>query len=373
MDLLYEAAEHPQVETIQITLYRLAGSSRIAAALSYAAQQGKRVVCVLELRARFDEQNNIDYSRMLEAAGCEVHYGLTDYKVHTKLCLISRRLPQGIAYYTQVGTGNYNESTAEQYTDLMLLTTDPAIGRDAAKVFRALVSNETVPETETLWIAPEGYRSRVCEMIERETAAGADGYIAVKVNSMNDPEIMRRLIDASRAGVEIRLYVRGICCLKPGVAGYTENVHIRSIVGRFLEHERIFVFGRGDRQRVFLGSGDLLLRNTRKRVEAFAEVRDGAIRSQLLHILESMERDNCKAWVLRADGSYARVTPGSAARYESQAGLHDYFAAQRVEKPRPQSAPQPVTRAPQLEAPPAPVPQRLPWWKRLWRWLTGAD
>ena len=331
VDLLYEAADHPQVESIHITLYRLAGSSRIAAALSYAAQQGKRVVCVLELRARFDEQNNIDYSRMLEAAGCEVIYGLTDYKVHTKLCLIARRLPQGIAYYTQVGTGNYNESTAEQYTDLMLLTTDPAIGRDAAKVFRALSQGETVPETETLWVAPEGYRSRVCEMIERETAAGADGYIAIKVNSMNDPEVMRRLIAASRAGVEVRLYVRGICCLKPGVEGYTENVHIRSIIGQYLEHERIFVFGRGERRRVFLGSGDLLLRNTRKRVEAFAEVRDGVIQAQLLHILQSMERDNCKAWVLNANGSYARVTPGSAAPYRSQAALHDYFAAQKIE------------------------------------------
>ena len=334
VDLLYEAADHPQVESIHITLYRLAGSSRIAAALSYAAQQGKRVVCVLELRARFDEQNNIDYSRMLEAAGCEVIYGLTDYKVHTKLCLIARRLPQGIAYYTQVGTGNYNESTAEQYTDLMLLTTDPAIGRDAAKVFRALSQGETVPETETLWVAPEGYRSRVCEMIERETAAGADGYIAIKVNSMNDPEVMRRLVAASRAGVEVRLYVRGICCLKPGVEGYTENVHIRSIIGQYLEHERIFVFGRGERRRVFLGSGDLLLRNTRRRVEAFAEVRDGVIQAQLLHILQSMERDNCKAWVLNANGSYARVTPGSAAPYRSQAALHDYFAAQKIEKPK---------------------------------------
>ena len=370
VDLLYEAADHPQVESIHITLYRLAGSSRIAAALSYAAQQGKRVVCVLELRARFDEQNNIDYSRMLEAAGCEVRYGLTDYKVHTKLCLIALRLPQGTAYYTQVGTGNYNESTAEQYTDLMLLTTDPAIGRDAAKVFRALNRNETVPETETLWIAPEGYRDRVCEMIERETAAGSEGYIAVKVNSMNDPEVMRRLIEASRAGVEIRLYVRGICCLRPGVQGYTENVHVRSIIGRYLEHERIFVFGRGERQRVFLGSGDLLLRNTRKRVEAFAEVRDADIRKQLLHILDSMERDNRKAWILRADGSYARVTPGGATAYESQSGLYDYFAAQTVEKPAPPApAPTRQTPAPEPESP-APTP-KLPWWKRLWRWLTG--
>ena len=369
VDLLYEAAEHPQVESIQITLYRLAGSSRIAAALSYAAQQGKKVICVLELRARFDEQNNIDYSRMLECAGCEVRYGLTDYKVHTKLCLISLRLPEGVAYYTQVGTGNYNESTAEQYTDLMLLTTDPAIGRDAARVFRALAQNETVPETETLWVAPEGYRSRVCEMIERETAAGADGYIAIKVNSMNDPEIMAKLIEASRAGTEIRLYVRGICCLKPGVAGYTETVHVRSIIGRYLEHERIFVFGRGERQRVFLGSGDLLLRNTRKRVEAFAEVRDKQIQKQLLHILESMERDNCKAWVLRENGSYARVTPGGQTPYRSQDGLYDYFAAQTVEKPKPPvPPPQRTVTAPGTDG----QPQKLPWWKRLWRWLTGS-
>ena len=375
VDLLYEAAEHPQVETIQITLYRLAGSSRIAAALRYAAQQGKKVICVLELRARFDEQNNIDYSRMLEAAGCEVRYGLTDYKVHTKLCLISRRLPQGIAYYTQIGTGNYNENTAEQYTDLMLLTTDPAIGRDAAKVFRALAADETVPETETLWIAPEGYRSRVCEMIERETAAGAEGYIAIKVNSMNDPEILRRLIDASRAGVEIRLYVRGICCLKPGVPGFTENIRVRSIIGQHLEHERIFVFGRGDRQRVFLGSGDLLLRNTRKRVEAFAEVRSEAIRAQLTHILESMERDNRKAWILRADGSYARAVPGDQPPYESQAGLHDYFARQRVERPQPVQPPQRTVPAPEQKPEQAPeTPKRKqPWWKRFWRWLTGAE
>ena len=403
VDLLYEAAEHPQVETIQITLYRLAGSSRIAAALSYAAQQGKKVICVLELRARFDEQSNIDYSRMLESAGCEVRYGLTDYKVHTKLCLISRRLPQGIAYYTQIGTGNYNENTAEQYTDLMLLTTDPAIGRDAARVFRALAADETVPETETLWIAPEGYRNRICEMIERETAAGEHGYIAIKVNSMNDPEILRRLIDASRAGTQIRLYVRGICCLRPGVRGFTENIRIRSIIGQHLEHERIFVFGRGERQRVFLGSGDLLLRNTRKRVEAFAEVRDAAIREQLLHILDSMERDNCKAWLLRADGSYARAVPGTQPPYESQAGLHDYFARQQIARPQreiptrqveaPQRKPQPrqverpqqeaIHRQPepqQIEAQPqrtASAPEqpqkKLPWWKRLWRWLLGAE
>ena len=376
VDLLYEAADHPQVESIHITLYRLAGSSRIAAALSYAAQQGKKVVCVLELRARFDEQNNLDYSRMLEAAGCEVRYGLTDYKVHTKLCLIARRLPQGLAYYTQVGTGNYNESTAEQYTDLMLLTTDPAIGRDAARVFRALAQNETVPETETLWIAPDGYRSRICEMIERETAAGENGYIAIKVNSMNDPEIMRRLITASRAGVEIRLYVRGICCLKPGVPGYTETIHIRSIIGRYLEHERIFVFGRGERRRVFLGSGDLLLRNTCKRVEAFAEVRDGAIQTQLIHILDSMERDNCKAWILRANGSYERVTPGGEQPYRSQTALYDYFAAQTVQKPQPAPVQQPAQQRtanaaeiPQQQEKPA--PKKLPWWKRFWRWLMG--
>ncbi len=360
VDLLYEAADDPNVTSVQITLYRLAGSSRIAAALSYAAQHGKRVVCVLELRARFDEQNNIDYSRMLEESGCTILYGLTDYKVHAKLCLITRRASGGIQYYTQVGTGNYNETTAEQYTDLMMLTSDPAIGRDAAKVFRALARGETTPETEALWVAPEGFKPRLIAMIDEQAALGSGGYIAVKVNSMNDADVMRHLVLASEAGCEIELFVRGICCLKPGVPGRTEHITIRSIIGRYLEHERIFVFGRDARQRVFFGSGDLLERNTMRRIEAFAEATAPNVREELLAILDHMRRDNCKAWLMQPDGGYVRAQP-QGAPCVSQEALHAYFAGRTVRRPAPPPAPAPAA--------PDPSGKKLPWWKRFWRWL----
>lgn len=358
VDLLYEAADDPDVTSIQITLYRLAGSSRIAAALAYAADRGKQVTCLLELRARFDEQNNIDYSRMLEEAGCTILYGLTEYKVHTKLCLITRRVPGGVQYYTQVGTGNYNEATAEQYTDLMLLTSDPAVGRDAAKAFRALATGETAGETEALWIAPEGFKSRLLARIDEQIALGSAGYLAIKVNSMNDADVMRRLVRASEAGVTVELYVRGICCLCPGVPGRTEHITVRSIIGQYLEHERIFVFGRGTAQRVFIGSGDLLERNTMRRIEAFTEVKTPETREEVLAILDSMRRDNCKAWLMQPDGSYVRAQPEGEA-FVSQKNLHAYFAGRTVRKP-----PEPPT--PQKP----PVPQKKPsWWRRLLKWL----
>lgn len=357
VDLLYEAADDPNVTSIQITLYRLAGSSRIAAALAYAADRGKQVTCLLELRARFDEQNNIDYSRMLEEAGCTILYGLTEYKVHTKLCLITRRVPGGVQYYTQVGTGNYNEATAEQYTDLMLLTSDPAVGRDAAKAFRALAVGETVGETETLWIAPEGYKSRLLALIDEQTALGSAGYLAIKVNSMNDADVMRRLVRASGAGVTVELFVRGICCLCPGVPERTEHITVRSIIGRYLEHERIFVFGRGTAQRVFIGSGDLLERNTMRRIEAFTEVKTPETREEVLAILDSMRRDNCKAWLMQPDGGYVRAQP-EGEPFVSQENLHAYFAGRTVRKPEP----------PAQQKPPAPQ-KKLSWWRRLLKWL----
>lgn len=357
VDLLYEAADDPNVTSIQITLYRLAGSSRIAAALAYAADRGKQVTCLLELRARFDEQNNIDYSRMLEEAGCTILYGLTEYKVHTKLCLITRRVPGGVQYYTQVGTGNYNEATAEQYTDLMLLTSDPAVGRDAAKAFRALAVGETVGETETLWIAPEGYKSRLLALIDEQTALGSAGYLAIKVNSMNDADVMRRLVRASGASVTVELFVRGICCLCPGVPGRTEHITVRSIIGRYLEHERIFVFGRGTAQRVFIGSGDLLERNTMRRIEAFTEVKTPETREEVLAILDSMRRDNCKAWLMQPDGGYVRAQP-EGEPFVSQENLHAYFAGRTVRKPEP----------PAQQKPPAPQ-KKLSWWRRLLKWL----
>ena len=354
VDLLYEAADDPDVVSIKITLYRLAGSSRIAAALAYAAEHGKQVQCLLELRARFDEQSNIDYSRMLEDAGCGILYGLTKYKVHTKLCLITRRCPGGICYYTQVGTGNYNEKTAEQYTDLMLLTSDPAIGRDAAKTFDRLARGETVGETEALWLAPEGYKPQLMAHIEAQTRLGPSGYIGIKVNSMNDADVMARLVRASEAGTEVELFVRGICCLRPGVPGRTEHISVRSIIGRYLEHERIFVFGRGEAQEVFIGSGDLLERNTMRRIEAFTAVTDPSVRAEVLEVLSAMRRDNRQAWIMQPDGSYLRPE-GAGEPFVSQAYLHTYFAGRTVEKPAPPAPPQPR--------------KKLPWWRRLWIWL----
>ena len=352
--MLKKAAHDPEVISIKMTLYRMARESQIVQALMEAAENGKEVVALVELRARFDEQSNIDYSRMLEDAGCDILYGLTQYKVHTKLCLITRRCPGGICYYTQVGTGNYNEKTAEQYTDLMLLTSDPAIGRDAAKTFDRLARGETVGETESLWLAPEGYKPQLMAHIEAQIRLGAAGYIGIKVNAMNDADIMAQLVRASEAGTEVELFVRGICCLRPGVPGRTEHISVRSIIGRYLEHERIFVFGRGEAQEVFLGSGDLLERNTVRRIEAFAAVTDPNARAEVLEVLSAMRRDNRQAWIMQPDGSYLRPKP-TGEPFVSQTYLHTYFAGRTVGKAAPPAPPRPE--------------KKLPWWQRLWNWL----
>ena len=285
---------------------------------------------MLELRARFDEQSNIDYSAILEEAGCRVIYGLSDYKVHAKLCVITRKNAAGeISYTTQVGTGNYNENTSEQYTDLCFITNDSGVGRDAVSIFNHLSLGETTPETEALWAAPHCYRSRVLELLDREIDIqqnGGHGYIAIKINSFNDVGIMEKMVEASQAGVEIHLYVRGICCLRPGIKGYTETITVRALLGRYLEHSRIFVFGEGERQRIFLGSGDLLNRNTRRRVEIFAEPKSQAVREQLLHILAMTEADNCQSWLMQPDGTYQRVQRAEGEPcVNSQMELYDYF------------------------------------------------
>ena len=375
VDLLYEAADAPDVRAVHITLYRLAGSSRIAAALSYAASRGKRVVCLLELRARFDEQNNIDYSRMLEQAGCEIRYGLPDCKVHAKLCLIERVTPAGMAYYTQIGTGNYNESTAEQYTDLMLLTADPAVGRDAAKVFDALERGELPGLTERLILCPRDFKPWLLQRIGEQAALGSHGCIRIQCNSMNDPEIMDALAAAAQSGAEVELFLRGICCLRPDVPGVSEGLVIRSVIGQYLEHQRIYAFGRGAQTRVFFGSGDLLERNTMRRVEAFVEARSAPVKEELLAILEFLRRDDRKAWTMLPDGWYVRPEPRG--RFSSQQGLQAYFASRVVEKPAPAPEPESAPRT----APPAPEPVRamvpvLPpaapkkrFWQRVWQWL----
>ena len=335
LNMLYEAADDPDVVSIKISLYRLAGHSKVVSALCYAADRGKDVLCMLELRARFDEQSNIDYSAILEEAGCRVIYGLSDYKVHAKLCLITRRDAKGnVSYTTQVGTGNYNEKTSEQYTDLCFITNSEDIGRDATEVFNNLSMGETTEQTRSLWVAPHCYRRHVLELIDREIEQqknGGHGYIAIKVNSFNDVGIMEKMIEASQAGVEIHLYIRGICCLRPGIPGQTDNITIRALLGRYLEHSRIFIFGEGERQRIYLGSGDLLNRNTQRRVEIFAEPKAPHIRKQLLYLMEMMEKDNTHSWLMKPDGSYERVKCGEEdQKINSQMNLFDYFAQEEI-------------------------------------------
>ena len=328
VDLLYEAADDPSVVSIKISLYRLANHSKIASALAHAAEKGKEVLCVLELRARFDEQNNIDYATMLEEAGCTVIYGLSDYKIHAKLCLITRKVHNQIQYITQVGTGNYNEKTSELYTDLSFISTDPKMGEDATRVFQALCVGEVVESTERLWVAPNCFESNVLRYIQEQVdlaRSGGEGYVFIKVNSLNDMEIMEKLIEASQAGVKVEMVIRGICCLCPGIPGYTDNIRIKSIVGRYLEHSRIFIFGTGEQQRIFMGSGDLLNRNTRRRVEVFAEVRDGDPRREILHLMDAIRMDNQNSWEMLSDGSYVKDNSDHAEPLDSHTYLHHYF------------------------------------------------
>lgn len=329
IDMLNEAAEDPSVVSIKISLYRLANHSKIASALMRAAELGKEVLCVLELRARFDEQSNIDYAKLLEEAGCTVIYGLEEYKIHAKLCLITRVNHGRISYITQVGTGNYNEKTSEQYTDLSYITSDPVVGQDASAIFAALCLGETIEHTESLWAAPHGFKSDVLRYIDEEIyhqQMSGDGLISIKVNSLNDMDIMAALVRASQAGVKIKMVIRGICCLRPGVEGYTENIQVHSVVGRYLEHSRVFVFGTGERQRIFIGSGDLLNRNTMRRVEIFIEIKDPGVREQVLTVMEMLDKDTLKAWEMLLDGSYRKERSPEQPALDSQMALAEYFA-----------------------------------------------
>ena len=323
VDLLYEAADNPDVISIKITLYRLSLSSKVAAALAYAADQGKDVLCLLELRARFDEQSNIDYSEMLEDAGCRIIYGLPEMKVHSKLCLITRQVNGDVCHITQVGTGNYNESTSEQYTDLTLITSDEAAAADAEAAFVALEARQVPPEASSLWIAPKSFKTRLIDILDREIQKGPDGKVCIKVNSMNNTDIMEKLIECSKAGVQVELFIRGICCLKPGIPGLTENIVIKSVVGRWLEHSRIFCFGENEDERIFIGSGDLLNRNLERRVEAFIEVKTEETKAQVREILNAIRDDNEKARVMQPDGSYRKSEGGEGTN--SQERLYQYF------------------------------------------------
>ena len=307
ISLLDEAAKDESVVSIKMTLYRLADKSQIVDALVEAAENGKEVVVLVELRARFDEESNIEYSRILEEAGCRVIYGLNGFKVHSKLCLISRKTEEGVTYVTQIGTGNYNEKTSALYTDLSLITGNQAIGKEAAEVFAALLKGETVEKTDLLLVAPKCLQNRVLEMIDEEIAhakQGEESYIGIKINSLTDKAIITKLVEASQAGVKIEMIVRGICCLIPGIEGYTENIKVVSIVGRFLEHSRIYRFGTKEREKVYLASADFMTRNTIRRVEVAAPVLDDTLKERLDWMFETMMKDNEKGKCLNASGKY---------------------------------------------------------------------
>lgn len=310
LKMLTEAAEDDSVISIKMTLYRLAKQSKVIEALCEAAENGKEVVVLVELRARFDEENNIRWSRMLEEAGCQIIYGLEHYKVHSKLCLITRRGENGIQYITQIGTGNYNEKTARLYTDLSLMTANEQIRMDAARVFQALAKGEVVEDMEHLLVAPKCLQSKVIEKIEEQIQKQKNGetaYIGLKMNSLTDKRIIDKLIDASKAGVKIDMIVRGICCLIPGVEGETENIHVISVVGRFLEHSRIYIFGNGEEAQYYIGSADFMTRNTVKRVEVAAPVYSERLKKRLQDLFDLMLSDNKKARKEDAKGAYSVV------------------------------------------------------------------
>lgn len=310
LDLLLEAAYDPEVVSIKMTLYRMARQSKVVEALVEAAENGKEVLVLVELKARFDEENNIEWSRRLEDAGCQVIYGLDGYKVHSKLCLITRKTQGKLEYITQIGTGNYNEKTARLYTDLCLMTADVEIGQDAAAVFTALAMGETVRESRHLLVAPNCLQNRLLEMIEEETVHAKQGeaaYIGVKINSLTDKKIIDKLVEASQAGVKIDLIVRGICCMIPGVEGLTENIRVISIVGRYLEHSRIYLFGTEDRQKMYIASADFMTRNTLHRVEVAAPIYDPDNQKRIRGMFHDMLVDNQQARELRCDGTYQRV------------------------------------------------------------------
>ncbi|MDD3361936.1 MAG: polyphosphate kinase 1 [Hespellia sp.] len=306
-NLLYEAARDESVVSMKMTLYRLADRSQIVDALVEACENGKEVVVLVELRARFDEESNIEYSRKLEEAGCRVIYGLNGLKVHSKLCLITRKTEAGLSYLTQIGTGNYNEKTSKLYTDLSLITANQDIGREAAAVFACLLRGETIQETNVLLVAPNCLQNKVLAMIDEEmlhAQNGEEAYVGVKINSLTDKDIIEKLVEASQAGVKIEMIVRGICCLVPDVKGYTENVKVVSIVGRFLEHSRIYRFGTKEREKVYIASADFMTRNTLRRVEVAAPILDEKLRDRLSMMFEMMMKDDEKGKLLNAKGRY---------------------------------------------------------------------
>ena len=372
--LLQEAGQDPEVVSVKMTLYRVAHNSKIVEALVDAAENGKEVVVVVELRARFDEENNIGWSRVLEQAGCRVIYGLDGLKVHSKLLLITRKRGEQVEYITQVGTGNYNEDTVRLYTDYALMTANTEIGAEAARVFNALSLGEAVEDSQHLMVAPNCLRARIAALIDREieeAKAGNPAYLGFKLNGLTDKLLIDKLIEASRAGVRIDLIVRGICCLIGGVPGLTDNIRVVSIVGRYLEHARIYIFGGGERRLVYISSADFMTRNTTRRVEVAAPVYDPALCAQLEQMFADELLDTDKGRVQQPDGTYARAEGepfNSQEHFCDQAysgawslpGVRKKEAPPHAPKPAQpvlaQAAPAKPTQpdSPQMEAAPAP-------------------
>ena len=352
LQMIREAANDPAVLAIRITIYRLASKAKLVEYLCAAAENGKHVTALIELRARFDEQNNIDWSERMEEAGCKIIYGFEDYKVHSIICLITRRERGAVRHITQVGTGNYNEKTAKQYTDVSLITADERIGQDAGAFFNNMALGNLSGHYSRLFVAPTSLKNNILALMDEQIAKGKDGYILLKFNSLTDIDVIAKLREASCAGVTVEMIVRGICCLLPGVPGHTENITVTSIVGRFLEHSRIYVFGRGDEEKMYISSADLMTRNTERRVEIACPIDDPAVRTRLHDILYAMQHDTVKARVLQPDGTYCK-----------KPAVQDPICAQNL------LMQQAIENARKQAAQPAPHPSFL---EKIRKWFSGS-
>ena len=352
LQMIREAANDPAVLAIRITIYRLASKAKLVEYLCAAAENGKDVTALIELRARFDEQNNIDWSERMEEAGCKIIYGFEDYKVHSKICLITRRERGAVRHITQVGTGNYNEKAAKQYTDVSLITADERIGQDAGAFFNNMALGNLSGHYSRLFVAPTSLKNNILALMDEQIAKGKDGYILLKFNSLTDIDVIAKLQEASCAGVTVEMIVRGICCLLPGVPGHTENITVTSIVGRFLEHSRIYVFGRGDEEKMYISSADLMTRNTERRVEIACPIDDPAVRTRLHDILYAMQHDTVKARVLQPDGTYCKKPA-----VQDPICAQDLLMQQAIENARKQAAQ------------PAPHPGFL---EKIRKWFSGS-
>lgn len=352
LQMIREAANDPPVLSVRITIYRLASKAKLVEYLCAAAENGKDVTVLIELRARFDEQNNIDWSERMEEAGCKIIYGFEDYKVHSKICLITRRERGTVRHITQVGTGNYNEKTAKQYTDVSLITADERIGQDAGAFFNNMALGNLSGRYSRLFVAPTSLKNNILALMDEQIAKGKDGYILLKFNSLTDIDVIAKLREASCAGVTVEMIVRGICCLLPGVPDHTENITVTSIVGRFLEHSRIYVFGRGDEEKMYISSADLMTRNTERRVEIACPIDNPAVRARLHDILYAMQHDTVKARVLQPDGTYCKKPA-----VQDPICAQDLLMQQAIENARKQAAQ------------PAPHPGFL---EKIRKWFSGS-